>query len=224
MSSKKEKESLNLLKNFNTLLKQKSFILSALNLSFLSYFYQKKILNKKFLILWPDGLFAKFLLKKKIPGWYLISKINISKSIKKIIVLGNLNIKEKKFLQKRFKILVEHKPLPNDKINILINKIPKKLTEKNLYIITLPTPKQEFLAFSMFNRNKKLKIICIGGGLAIASGSVKKCPKIMYKLNLEFLWRLRTDTFRRIIRLLVTFFNYFIFKYTSNIILKFNKI
>ena len=76
----------------------------------------------------------------------------------------------------------------------------------------------------MFNRSKKLKIICIGGGLSIASGCIKKCPKFLYNLNLEFLWRLRTDTYRRLIRLVLSFLNYNFYKIKSNINIIFQKI
>jgi UDP-N-acetyl-D-mannosaminuronic acid transferase (WecB/TagA/CpsF family) len=50
------------------------------------------------------------------------------------------------------------------------------------------------------------KIICIGGGLRIASGSEKKCPHFFYNLGLEFLWRLNSDTRRRAKRLTVNLF------------------
>ena len=49
-----------------------------------------------------------------------------------------------------------------------------------------------------------MKIICIGGGLALASGSEKVCPKFMYLMGLEFLWRLQFETVRRLIRLLIS--------------------
>ena len=39
----------------------------------------------------------------------------------------------------------------------------------------------------------------------------KDCPKLLYKLGLEFIWRLRGDTKRRILRLLYTFIMYNIF-------------
>jgi len=42
-----------------------------------------------------------------------------------------------------------------------------------------------------------VKIICIGGGLAIASGHEKKCPAILEKMGVEFIWRLRSETKRR---------------------------
>ena len=46
------------------------------------------------------------------------------------------------------------------------------------------------------------KIICIGGGLSIASGHEKKCPKWLDKLGLEFIWRLKNETRRRTLRII----------------------
>ena len=63
----------------------------------------------------------------------------------------------------------------------------------------MPTPKQEELAYSLAEKNSNFKIICIGGSIAIASGEEKPVPKIIQ--NYEFLWRLKNDFFRRIIRL-----------------------
>ena len=71
-----------------------------------------------------------------------------------------------------------------------------------MIFITLPTPKQEQVAKYLKERNLYFKIICIGGSINIASGEEKEVPKYLSKL--EFLWRLRYDTFRRISRLINT--------------------
>jgi UDP-N-acetyl-D-mannosaminuronic acid transferase (WecB/TagA/CpsF family) len=57
--------------------------------------------------------------------------------------------------------------------------------------------------------NKYYKIICIGGAISMASGDEKMIPKFFDESGLEFLWRLRTDTKRRIFRLIYTIFYYF---------------
>ena len=85
-----------------------------------------------------------------------------------------------------------------------------KLAKNNLVLITLPTPKQEILANEIKKINKHFKIICIGGGLSIASGEVRKCPEFIEKIGLEFIWRLNNDTSRRIKRLCITFLVYLI--------------
>ena len=80
------------------------------------------------------------------------------------------------------------------------------------------------MAQKISEQNKFFKIICIGGGLDIASGFIQECPKFLKSMGLEFIWRLRTDTFRRILRLIKTFINFnfkIIFKSAN---LKFKKL
>ena len=72
-------------------------------------------------------------------------------------------------------------------------------------LITLPTPKQEIIAQHIAKKNKNFKIICIGGGLNIASKEEKPCPKLLDKIGMESLWRLRYQTRRRVLRLSWTF-------------------
>ena len=87
-----------------------------------------------------------------------------------------------------------------------MKKIKIKLNKNEIVFITLPTPKQEELAYSLAKKNLYFKIICIGGSIAIASGEEKQVPKILQ--NYEFLWRLKNDFFRRIIRLFESFYYY----------------
>jgi N-acetylglucosaminyldiphosphoundecaprenol N-acetyl-beta-D-mannosaminyltransferase len=98
--------------------------------------------------------------------------------------------------------------LPFENIKELCKKIPK-IKKNSLVLITLPTPKQEILAAHILKKYPMSKIICIGGGLKIASGSEKKCPEFLYNIGLEFIWRLKSDTKRRSKRLLVDFFYFF---------------
>ena len=70
----------------------------------------------------------------------------------------------------------------------------------------MPTPKQEQLAYHLARNNKYYKIICIGASIGMLSGEEKIVPKILY--NYEFLWRLRFDTRRRLVRLINSLSNY----------------
>ena len=97
----------------------------------------------------------------------------------------------------------------------IIKKLPK-IYEDNLYIITLPTPKQEIIASHISKKKKFFKLICIGGGLEIAAGDVKPCPVLLEKIGAEFIWRLRTDFFRRLIRLLETMVLFVAFWFSKN--------
>ena len=183
--------------------KKKTFILSAFNLAFFSNIYSKRLKLNKNTFLWADGIFCKFLNKniKKIPGRILINYLNISNKYKSIHIIGNTDANVNAFIKKKFPNKKLHfSQLGFENINILRRKIPK--TKKNsLILITLPTPKQEIFAESILKKNPMRKIICIGGGLRIASGSEKKCPAFFYNIGLEFLWRLNSDTKRRIKRL-----------------------
>jgi hypothetical protein len=213
-----------LIKEINKINLNKNFILSAMNLAFLGYYIKGDIKKNKFLINWPDGIFSKIFNKniKKIPGREIILKIKLHKNIKEIVVLGKLNSLGKKFLEDRFKIPIKNVFLPYGSVNELIHNLNLRLKKNQLLLITLPTPKQEIIADYLSYKNKNFKIICIGGSIAIASGTEKAVPKKF--INYEFLWRLRYDTLRRIRRLIVTFifffYGFFINKKLKNLKIK----
>ncbi len=192
---------------------KQNFILSGMNLAFLGYFANKEVFTKKILFHWPDGIWLKKHIQiKKMPGRDLINNLKIPKHIKRITVLGNLTEKSKIFLQKKFKLKISNQKLPFGNINkILKTKI--KLNDKSLTLITLPTPKQEQLAYYLSEKNSKYKIICIGASIAIASGEEKVVPNLLK--NYEFMWRLRNDFFRRSKRIIETFFYYLVGKYLT---------
>ena len=56
--------------------------------------------------------------------------------------------------------------------------------------------------------NKYCKIFCLGGAIEIVAGEEKEVPLILEQKDLEGLWRLRFDTFRRIKRLASSFISY----------------
>ena len=204
-----------IIQNFEKFNFKKNFILSALNLAYLGYYAKNNLTYRDDLYHWPDGIYSKSILKtvKKIPGRNLF---NFFKKIKfkEIIILGEANIKSINFCKKNFTKNVSQVKLPYGNIDIILKKINNfKIHKNQLILITLPTPKQEQLAFEISKNSKNYKIICIGGSLAIASGVEKAVPKIFY--SYEFLWRLRYDTLRRIKRLLNTFFYFYIKKFTT---------
>ena len=192
-----------------------NFILSGMNLAFLGYFANNDVFTKKILFHWPDGIWLKKHIEiEKIPGRDLIKKMKIPNYIKKILVLGNLTTNSKNFLENKFKLKVENKVLPFGDIKKII-KTKIKLSKKTLTLITLPTPKQEKLAFYLSKKNQEFKIICIGASVAIASGQEKEVPEILK--NYEFLWRLKNDFFRRSKRILETFYYYLKGKYINKV-------
>jgi glycosyltransferase involved in cell wall biosynthesis len=195
-----------IIKNLEKIPNFKNFILVAINLAFLGYWIKLKKFNVSNILFWPDGIFSKFIKTgiKKIPGRDIIEKITIPNYVKKILVLGNLDNNGKYYLKKKFKDkIIKHTQLPYENIENLYKYLPN-IKKNELILITIPTPKQELLAIELARRNMNYKIICIGGSLNIVSGTEPVTPHILYKYNLEFIWRLRFDTIRRSIRLFET--------------------
>ena len=54
------------------------------------------------------------------------------------------------------------------------------------------------------------KVVVIGGGLAIASKKKPVAPPLIRNVGLEFLWRLKSETIRRTLRLLRSILGLFI--------------
>jgi len=188
----------------------RNFILSALNLAFLGSYVKGEIKIENNLICWPDGYFAKIVDRSlyKVPGRNIINTLNIPKNIKEILVLGYLSVQSRNYLKKKFKKKITHIKLMYGNVD-KIKKNKNVIIKKNqLIFITLPTPKQEIFAQHLAKKNKNYKIICIGGSIAITSGEEMPVPAFIGYL--EFLWRLRYETYRRIIRLIDTF-RYFIY-------------
>lgn len=196
--------------NINKFLKNNGKIISALNLAFISYDYKYKIRSHKYLF-WPDGVFSSLITnKKKLPGREIFKKIlkliNNSKKTKKIIILGNLPKLSYQWLKSQLKKDFNHYSLPYDNAEKIYDKIKKKKLDRETFIIlTLPTPKQEILANLIAKDNPDINILCIGGSINMLSGHEKKAPSFLYRSNLEWLWRLKFDTKRRIFRLIESF-------------------
>ena len=202
-----------LVKNFKTFDWSKGYILSALNLASLSFLYKGDIKISKNIFFWGDGIFHKLLISnsKKIAGRELINIIQYPSKINTLHVIGNLTEKTKYFLQSKFKdINVVNSNLPYGNIDFICKNLPL-VKENELIFLTLPTPKQEQAADYYHKINLNTKIVCIGGGLAIAAGDEKEVPQIFDFLGLEWLWRLRYETKRRLKRLITS--AYYMVKY-----------
>ena len=197
-------------------------IISALNLAFITYNYKFNLRSHNYLF-WPDGIFSKQVGNiKKIPGRTYFKKIikilnSHKKKIRNIFIVGNLPHKSKSWIDENLKISYKHKKLSYGNIQILKNDVYRmKFSNNSLIILTLPTPKQEIIANSIIKKYPKINIICIGGSINILSGHEMKTPTFFYKLNLEWLWRLKFDTKRRLIRLLESVFLYLKLRVSGN--------
>ncbi len=217
-----QKIKLRFIKNIENIKFNNNFVLSAFNLAFIGSWISKEIKIYDDLYCWPDGLFKETLLKNvaKLPGRDLIKNIILPKRIKKIRIIGNSSKKIESFLEKNFKISnIINNQIPYGNAEDIKMSLNFKLEEDELTLITLPTPKQEIIAEHLRGISNKFHIICIGGGLSMASGEEKPPPKILENYGLETVWRLRNETFRRLNRLIRSF-SYFLKGYYKNEIKK----
>ena len=69
-----------------------------------------------------------------------------------------------------------------------------EIDHDSLVILNIATPKQ-VLATKILehNPNKKIFILCLGG-MSMVSGEEKIVPESIENMNLEWIWRLRTNT------------------------------
>lgn len=209
--------------DFKKLNFENSFIFVALNMASLSYMnllYD----NYKNIIFWIDGVCAKFIIKNfiKTAGRKVIDKITLPEKIQNVYLFGNKSDKQVNYIEKKLNRKIELIELPYFKNLYETSKYNFNLENNSLVLINIATPKQEIIAKNLFKFNftKNIFIFCLGGGIAMASGEEEVVPEKIEKLNLEWLWRLKTDTFFRLKRLLRTS-SVFMFK---KVIGYFNKI
>ena len=194
---------INLITNTNKIPFEKNFILSALNLAYLGYLCSGEVKTGKNIYHWPDGIFSKrfFISKKinKISGRKLLSSLIIPKNKKVFHIIGNMSQNVKNYLENNFKLEVKFSPLPYGNLEKIGSNLPK-INQNEIVLLTIPTPKQEFIADKLSKLNENYTILCIGGALNMLSGDEPPPPKALEE-NFEFLWRLRFDTRRRLLRL-----------------------
>ncbi len=206
--------------NFNTLKNQTGFIISAFNLAYIAYNFKFNLISQNYLF-WPDGLFSNiYFKKKKLPGRVFFFKflkwLNKKKGLNKIYIVGSLPHKSENWIKKKIKNKFHYIKVPHYKTNLIV-KFSDRLNfpSKSIIILTLPTPKQELIANKILKKNKNLSIFCFGGAINILSGYEKKVPQLLELFNLEWLWRLRFDTIRRLKRLIESIYLFAILSLTS---------
>ena len=176
-------------------------------------------LDCKKIIFWLDGYCAKFLIEDfyKTPGRKVINKIEVPSKIKKIYLCGNKSNLQIKYLEKKYNRKIFFLEVPFFKKISDIKNYKLHVDDESLIIINISTPKQEVLAVNILKSNlkKKIYIFCMGGGMPMITGEEKIVPPKIEKLNLEWLWRLQTNTFFRLKRLLTSLL-FFLFKKLTN--------
>lgn len=71
-----------------------------------------------------------------------------------------------------------------------------KAAQPNLIMVALGTPKQELLARKINKVLPSALIIGCGGALDVLAGKVKRAPKIIQEMHIEWLWRLLANPTR----------------------------
>ena len=194
--------------NIKKILQRKKFFLCARNLAFYSLVINKLNVLRKDIIFWQDGMFPFNTHIKKLPGRDLLAKLHPNKKINKIYLLSKKNKKNFKYVIKKFKntatIIQLDLPFANtDSIIKRFSKFKVHVDNKTLFLIAIPTPKQEILGTIIMNRFENAKVFCIGGALDYLSGNISKPPSF-FSSKLEFIWRLRGDFLRRFNRLILS--------------------
>ena len=204
--------------DFNKLKFDQSFIFVALNMASLSYI-NMLYLNSKKIIFWIDGVCSKFIIKnyKKTAGRKIIERIYLPADIKNVYLCGKESKNQVEYIEQKFKRKVDFIELPFFKSFLETSKFRINFDDNTVIILNISTPKQEIIAKNIlkYNKNKRIFIFCLGGGVAMAAGEEEIVPEKIENLNLEWLWRLRTDTFFRLKRLIYTASIFFIKKISN---------
>jgi len=162
----------------------------------------RKILNEADLCLCESrGLYliARFLgkkIKEPIAGVDLINNLisNFQFSIFKIFLLGGKKEVVKKTANRLGDCVIGYEQGYQD-LNKVINKINK--VKPDILLIALGTPKQEKWIYENLKKMPSVKVaIGIGGAFDFISGRIKRAPKFIQNIGLEWLWRLILQPWR----------------------------
>lgn len=186
-------------------------ILSALNLFMLGFLKQHRDFPQH-AVFWCDGLMGELyiLLKggatKRMRGVEMLKVTLAANKGRSVSILGSCSEEAKAELSARQIHISDHNSL--ELFNLDIFDCNKITLSSDVVIITLPSPKQELLAIRLasIQANAEVHFYCIGGALNMLANPKLDCPYVLQKLGLEFLFRLRTDTLRRISRLISSLF------------------
>jgi N-acetylglucosaminyldiphosphoundecaprenol N-acetyl-beta-D-mannosaminyltransferase len=156
-----------------------------------------------------DGIVGKWFLQlkgvkvEKVPGVQLLEQAMSSGLIDEITIFGSCSDEFRDLCNKRrIKIVYERQLLDFDLNNFVL---PKDAALAKVVIIALPSPKQELLAFEISQKCDDSKILCIGGAMNMVCNDKLTAPAWVNKMNLEWIFRLKTDTKRRLVRLFTSF-------------------
>lgn len=181
---------------------KEGFIVASVNATFLSeviYRIDKNSLSNRF-IFWPDGILSVLITGNfyKVPGRELLENVlnDCIKNDERVCFVGDPLPKNNDYLNKFKWINKEVSYGSADELSSEIDFINERVV-----VLNIPSPKQEELAIKLLDRYPHSIIFCTGGALNMLIGLEDVTPKILYKYGLEWFWRLKTDSKRRLKRL-----------------------
>jgi len=158
---------------------------------------------------YPDGVGATLILHSKlnkksvkVPGcelWLAILKERCLAGECKVVLLG---AKQEVVAKVSSKIQALHRNAQivyeRNGYDIDINKVVADITavEPDIVFIATGQPSQEVFGEIISNKNPEASVFCIGGSFDLFADKVNRAPKLMVKLNLEWLYRIYVQPHR----------------------------
>lgn len=196
--------------NFIRARRESGLVLSALNLFMLGFLrHNPEFPNEA--VFWCDGLMGELYMKlkgcsiKRIRGVELLKAVLLANKGRSACVLGSCSDSARKALAQCGVEVAQHYSL--DSLNLDDFDFSLISLSSDFVLVTLPSPKQELLSLKLAKQptNSNKHFYCIGGALNMLSHPELDCPRFLQLLGLEFIFRLKTDTLRRISRLIQSF-------------------
>ncbi len=162
----------------------------------------KKLLDSDFFV-YPDGVGVYFLLKylfKKNPDRIDASSLNnqmvkyfANKKVSLFLIGGNFDISIiNEAIKRGLNFKGYHKGyISESEKKLLIEEIHGN--EIQIILIGMGVPLQELLAKELLNNFNNSLIICVGNFFEFYFGTIKRAPRFIQKIGLEWLFRLFTE-------------------------------
>lgn len=179
-------------------------ILSALNLFMLGFLKDNQDFPSRSYF-WCDGILGVLFARlnghklKQLRGAKLLEALLCHHKGDAICVLGALSDDGQLVLARHEVTVSRQYPMPDFQVETLA--LMSFEFNASVVLLTLPSPIQERVAFQLAQRFPQANFYCIGGALNMLAHPELDCPPLVQHLGMEFLFRLRTDTGRRIRRL-----------------------
>lgn len=190
---------------------ESGMILSALNLFMLGFLKDNPLFPSR-AFFWCDGIMgARYInimggATKVIRGARMLELIISANSGRSTSIIGSCDAAAMAVLTDGGISVIHHHTMDN--LNVEHQDFSFLALDSDFVLLTLPSPKQELVALKLASlpQHQRKTIFCMGGALNMLAHPELECPRYLQVLGLEFAFRLRTDTVRRLVRLFQSFF------------------